>query len=391
MKKYKIVVVGLGYVGLSNSILLAQNNHVTALDIDAKKINLINNKISPIADKDIEKFLKNKLLDLNATTPSRDIYKRADIVIIATPTNYDEKTLRFNTYSVEDCIKIALSENPKITIVIKSTIPVGFTDQMCKRYKTRNIYFVPEFLREGNALNDNLNPSRILIGGSGDKFELIKMLFKDVALKKNVEVLIMNATEAESSKLFANTYLAMRVAFFNELDSFAKTRNLETKNIINALSLDSRIGSGYNNPSFGYGGYCLPKDTKQLLANYKNSPQKLIEAIIKSNEVRKKFVADEIIKLKPKVVGVYRLIMKKGSDNFRESSIQEILVRIGSKGIKVIIYEPLLKDKYFLGFKIFNNLNEFADASEIILANRMNNDLNFVKNKVFTRDIFNKD
>lgn len=391
MKKNKIVVVGLGYVGLSNSILLSLNNTVTAIDINIDTVNLINKRLSPLNDKDIESYLKNESLDLNAKIPFPGVFKDTDLALIATPTNYDEKTHSFNTDTVEKAIQNAIDENPNIIIIIRSTVPVGFTDKMIERYQTNNIYFVPEFLREGNALHDNLNPSRILIGGSGNRFKYIESILTEGAKKKNVDVLTMSAAEAESSKLFANTYLAMRVAFFNELDSFAKTRNLKTKNIINGICLDSRIGEGYNNPSFGYGGYCLPKDTKQLLANYKNIPQKLVEAIIKSNEVRKKFITDEVIKLKPKIVGIYRLIMKEGSDNSRESSIQEIVKQIGAKGIKIVIYEPFLKDQDFYGFKILTNLKEFGDLSEIILANRMSNDLNFVKNKVFTRDIFNRD
>ncbi len=391
MKKNKIVVVGLGYVGLSNSILLSLNNTVTAIDINIDTVNLINKRLSPLNDKDIESYLKNESLDLNAKIPFPGVFKDTDLALIATPTNYDEKTHSFNTDTVEKAIQNAIDENPNIIVIIRSTVPVGFTDEMIERYQTNNIYFVPEFLREGNALHDNLNPSRILIGGSGNKFKYIESILTEGAKKKNVDVLTMSAAEAESSKLFANTYLAMRVAFFNELDSFAKTRNLKTKNIINGICLDSRIGEGYNNPSFGYGGYCLPKDTKQLLANYKNIPQKLVEAIIKSNEVRKKFITDEVIKLKPKIVGIYRLIMKEGSDNSRESSIQEIVKQIGAKGIKIVIYEPFLKDQDFYGFKILTNLKEFGDVSEIILANRMSNDLNFVKNKVFTRDIFNRD
>ena len=288
-------------------------------------------------------------------------------------------------------IKNALSKNPNITIIIRSTVPVGFTDQMIERYQTNNIYFVPEFLREGRALNDSLNPSRIIIGGSGNKFKLIESIFRDGAKKKDIDVLNIRASEAESSKLFSNTYLAMRVAFFNELDTFAQTKNLNTNNIINSLSLDPRIGSGYNNPSFGYGGYCLPKDTKQLLANYQNTPQKLMAAIIESNGLRKQFIADSIISMKPKIVGIYRLVMKEGSDNFRESSIQDVIKLITSKGIKVIIFEPLVGDDSFGDLEVVNDFEEFSMQSEIILANRMNNELNSVSDKVFTRDIFNLD
>jgi len=391
MKKNKIVVVGLGYVGLSNSILLALNNTVTAVDINIDKVNLISKGLSPFEDKDIENYLKNEPLDLNAKIPGPGIYKDSDFAVIATSTNYDEQTHSFNTDSVEKSIKNAIDENPNIIIIIRSTVPVGFTDKMIEKYQTNNIYFVPEFLREGNALHDNLNPSRILIGGSGSKFKLIESILKEGTKKKNVDVLMMSAAEAESSKLFSNTYLAMRVAFFNELDSFAQTKKLKTKNIINSLSLDPRIGSGYNNPSFGYGGYCLPKDTKQLLANYRDIPQKLMEAIIDSNVLRKKFIADKVVKMKPKVVGIYRLVMKEGSDNFRESSIQEVIRFIASEGIKVIIYEPLVNDERFAEFEVLNDFKLFSKQSEIILTNRMSEELNSVSHKVFTRDIFNTD
>jgi UDPglucose 6-dehydrogenase len=391
MKKNKIVVVGLGYVGLSNSILLALNNTVTAVDIDIDKVNLINKGLSPLADKDIENYLKNELLDLNAKIPHSGIYKDSDFAVIATSTNYDEQTHSFNTDSVEKSIKNAIDENPNIIIIIRSTVPVGFTDQMIDRHQTDNIYFVPEFLREGNALHDSLYPSRILIGGSGNKLSHIESILKEGAKKSDIDLLTMSAAEAESSKLFSNTYLAMRVAFFNELDTFAQTKNLKTKNIINSLSLDSRIGSGYNNPSFGYGGYCLPKDTKQLLANYKNTPQKLMEAIIDSNFLRKKFIAEKVVKMKPKVVGIYRLVMKEGSDNFRESSIQEVIKLIASEGIKLIIYEPLVNDEDFEGFEVLNNFKSFSKQSEIILANRMSEELSSISHKVFTRDIFNVD
>ena len=391
MKKNKIVVVGLGYVGLSNSILLALNNTVTAVDINIDKVNLINKRLSPLKDKDIENYLKNEPLDLNAEITHPGIYKDSDFAVIATPTNYDEETHSFNTDSVEKSIKNAIDENPNIIIIIRSTVPVGFTDQMIERYQTDNIFFVPEFLREGKALFDNLYPSRIIIGGLSEKANVIGSLIKDGAIKREVEVLLVSPAEAESSKLFSNTYLAMRVAFFNELDSFSQSKNLNTKNIIDSIGLDPRIGDHYNNPSFGYGGYCLPKDTKQLLSNYKNAPQKLIEAIIKSNEVRKKFIAEEVIKLNPKIVGVYRLVMKEGSDNFRESSIQDVIKLIASKGLKVIIYEPLIKKESFIGFEVVNDFEKFSNKAEIILTNRMNNELKSVKNKVFTRDIFNSD
>ena len=391
MKKNKIVVVGLGYVGLSNSILLALNNTVTGVDINIDKVKLISKGLSPLEDKDIENYLKNEPLDLNAKIPGPGIYKDSDFAVIATSTNYDEQTHSFNTDSVEKSIKNAIDENPNIIIMIRSTVPVGFTDQMIERHQTDNIYFVPEFLREGNALHDSLYPSRILIGGAGNNFRLIESILKEGAKKSDIDLLTMSAAEAESSKLFSNTYLAMRVAFFNELDSFAQTKNLKTKNIINSLSLDPRIGSGYNNPSFGYGGYCLPKDTKQLLANYKDIPQKLMEAIIDSNDLRKKFIADKVVKMKPKVVGIYRLVMKEGSDNFRESSIQEVIKEIAAKGIKVIIYEPLVNDESFEGFEMVSDLKLFLNQSQIILTNRMSEELNSVSHKVFTRDIFNTD
>lgn len=391
MKKMKIVVVGLGYVGLSNSVLLAQKNSVIAVDIDSEKVNIINERKSCLTDHEIDKFLENETLDLKASLPSNEIYTNADVALVSTPTNYDENTNYFNTDLVEETIKIALSKNPNISIIIRSTVPVGFTDKMIEKFQTNEIYFVPEFLREGKALHDNLYPTRIIIGGRGNKFELIESILKGGAIKKDIDVLSMSAAEAESSKLFSNTYLAMRVAFFNELDSFALTKKLNTKNIIDSLSLDPRIGSSYNNPSFGYGGYCLPKDTKQLLANYKDTPQKLMEAIIESNTLRKEFIADRVVKMRPKVVGIYRLIMKEGSDNFRESSIQEVVKLIASQGIKIIIFEPLVKDGNFREFEVVNDFEEFLKQSEIILANRMNNALNSVRDKVFTRDIFNLD
>jgi len=391
MKKIKIVVVGLGYVGLSNALLLAQKNRVLAVDINIDKVTLINQKKSPLSDQEMDSFLANETLDLKAALPSDEFFENSDIALISTPTNYDENSNCFNTDSVEETIKNALSENPNITIIIRSTVPVGFTDKMIERYQTNDIYFVPEFLREGRALNDSLNPSRIIIGGSGNKFQLVESIFKDGAEKKDVDVLNISASEAEASKLFSNTYLAMRVAFFNELDTLAQTKNLNTKNIIDSLSLDPRIGSGYNNPSFGYGGYCLPKDTKQLLANYKNTPQKLMAAIIESNGLRKEFIAHSIVALKPQVVGIYRLVMKEGSDNFRESSIQDVIKHIILKGIKIIIFEPLVKDDSFDDLEVVNDFEEFSKQSEVILANRMSNQLNSVRDKVFTRDIFNLD
>ena len=391
MKKKKIVVVGLGYVGLSNSILLAQKNTVIAVDINIKKVNLINNGKSPFFDDKVEGFLKNKKLDLTARLPASGIYEKSDFVVVSTPTNYDESTHFFNTDSVEETIKNVLDENSEITIIIRSTVPVGFTEQMIKKYRNKNIYFVPEFLREGNALEDTFNPTRIIIGSLAAKYEAIKKLFLEGTNKKNIKVIEMSPSEAESSKLWSNSYLAMRVAFFNELDSFAQTMKLNTKNIIDSLSLDPRIGSGYNNPSFGYGGYCLPKDTKQLSVNFKNSSKKLIDAIIKSNKFRKKFIAEEIIKLDPKIVGIYRVTMKEGSDNFRESSVQEVIKIISSRNIKILIYEPLIQSNYFNGFEVVKDFEKFANNSKLIIANRVNSDLRFVMDKVYTRDIFNRD
>jgi len=391
MKKIKIVVVGLGYVGLSNSILLAQKNSVMAVDINVDKVNLINERKSPLADNDIDSFLTNKILDLKATLPNKDVFKKADIVIVATPTNYDETTHFFNTDSVEKTIENVLNLNPKIKIIIRSTIPVGFTDRMIDRYQTNNIYFVPEFIREGKALHDNLYPSRIVVGGYGSSLNAISFLFKKAAKKKDVEILFMNPSDAEASKLFSNTYLAMRVAFFNELDSFARLKELNTKSIIDSIGYDPRIGSHYNNPSFGYGGYCLPKDTKQLLANYKDIPQKLIEAIIISNEVRKDFVAQEVLKLKPKVVGIHRLLMKEGSDNYRESSVQGVIKRLIKKNMRVIIFEPLIKDENFLNSEMICNLESFIELSDVILTNRMSKELMPVKSKVFTCDLYCSD
>ena len=391
MKKIKIIVVGLGYVGTSNAVLLALNHKVIATDINLKKINQINNKISPILDADISKYLKEKKLDLEAKAGDSNIFEEANYVLIATPTNYDEKNNYFNTSTVEQTIEKALSQNPKIKIIIKSTVPVGFTLKMKENFKTENIIFMPEFLREGKALYDNLYPSRIIVGTKGKLAQEIVDLFLKRVKNKSCKTLFMEPTEAEASKLFSNTFLAMRVAFFNELDSFAKVRGLLTKEIIDAVSLDPRIGAYYNNPSFGYGGYCLPKDTKQLLANYKDVPQKLISAIVDANLARKKFIADEVIKLNPKVVGIYRLVMKEGSDNTRESSILIVLKLLKQKGIKVIIYEPLIKEMEFEQVEVVKNLNYFLEISDIILSNRMNKDLKSAIKKVFTRDIFNQD
>jgi UDPglucose 6-dehydrogenase len=390
MKKSKIVVVGLGYVGTSNAVLLALHHKVIVTDIVLKKLDQINNKISPIVDEDISKYLKEKKLDLLAKKNNSNFFKDSEYVLIATPTNYDEKNNYFNTSTVEKTIENALSKNPKIKIIIKSTVPVGFTSKMKEKFKTQNIIFMPEFLREGKALHDNLYPSRIIIGTKGRLAqELVDVFLKGIK-KKSCKILFMESTEAEASKLFSNTFLAMRVAFFNELDSFAKVRGLSTKEIIDAVSLDPRVGAYYNNPSFGYGGYCLPKDTKQLLANYKNVPQKLIGAIVDANTARKNFIADEVLKLKPKTVGIYRLVMKEGSDNTRESSILSVLKLLKERGINIIIYEPLIEKLEFEQIEVIKNLKFFLGRSDIILSNRMNKDLNSVIKKVFTRDIFNQ-
>ncbi len=390
MKKNKIMVVGLGYVGTSNAVLLALHHKVIATDIILKKVDQINNKISPIVDEDISKYLKEKKLDLLAKADSSNFFKEADYVLIATPTNYDEKNNYFNTSTVEKTIEKAFSQNPKIKIIIKSTVPVGFTSKMKEKFKTQNIIFMPEFLREGKALHDNLYPSRIIVGTKGKLAQEIVDVFLKGIKKKGCKILFMEPTEAEASKLFSNTFLAMRVAFFNELDSFAKVRGLSTKEIIDAVSLDPRVGDYYNNPSFGYGGYCLPKDTKQLLANYKDVPQKLIGAIVDANTARKNFIADEVMKLKPKIVGIYRLVMKEGSDNTRESSILSVLKLLKKKGINIIIYEPLVEKMEFEQVEVEKNLKFFLRRSDIILSNRMNKDLKSVIKKVFTRDLFNQ-
>jgi len=388
LKSHKIVVVGMGYVGLSNALLLAQNNKVIAIDIDKEKIKLINEQQIYIDDDVAKKYLKKVQANLIAISEVRDSYKLADFVIIATPTDYDEATNYFNTSSVEKIIQNVLSENPKTTIIIKSTIPVGFTIDMRKKYKTKNIIFSPEFLREGKALYDNLYPSRIVVGDKTPEAKIFAALLKQGAIKSDIKILLIDSTEAEASKLFANTYLAMRVAYFNELDSYAMTYQLNPSHIIEAVGLDPRIGNHYNNPSFGYGGYCLPKDTRQLLANYKDVPQILIEAVVKANSVRKDFISEQIVKRKVATVGIYRLAMKAGSDNIRQSSMQGIMKRIKAKGIKVIVYEPLIKDKTFFNSEVKNNLNIFKKESELILTNRLHDDLRDVEKKVFTRDLF---